>query len=250
MYMCNVLDPMAQKIPMQDESLPQTNPEPEMGAAAAEAAKYDTSPSLLRNPPPIPAETAHPRAPGVAQLFAMLAEMSNKMDTNARKLMDKMDGNTKKMESMNEKMDGNTDKMGKMRGEMQKMGHGLQAGIMAFASEVRTTADKMAPPRVATNELRGSASAGEDRVSRETCRVTEKVTETVTQEKLNGGDGDVHKGGNECGDGNKMYGRTRGDKHAHHHPHDGWWQNYHHCWIGNISFEEARSFHIRYMCTA
>ena len=45
----------------------------------------------------------------------------------------------------------------------------------------------MATPRAATIELEGSAPAGEDRVIRETCRVTEKVTETVTvREKLNG----------------------------------------------------------------
>ena len=53
----------------------------------------------------------------------------------------------------------------------------------------------MAPPRVATNELRGSAPAGEDRVSGETCRariatvtLTERgklirVTETCTRER-------------------------------------------------------------------
>ena len=52
---------------MQDESPPQIDPEPEMGAAAAEAAVYDTSPSLLRNPPPIPAETVHPGAFDMAQ---------------------------------------------------------------------------------------------------------------------------------------------------------------------------------------
>ena len=40
----------------------------------------------------------------------------------------------------------------------------------------------MAPPRVATNELKGSAPAGEDRVIRETCWARRvKVTETVTQ---------------------------------------------------------------------
>ena len=83
--MCSnsVLDPMAQEEEIEQEMLgveeeqffpPQTDPEPEM------AAVYDTSPSLLRNPPPIPAGTAHPRAPGVAQLFAMLAEMNNKLD--------------------------------------------------------------------------------------------------------------------------------------------------------------------------
>ena len=52
--MCSCLDPMVQDtpvqdipIPEQDESLPQTNSEPEMGAAAAEAAAYDTPPLPL-----------------------------------------------------------------------------------------------------------------------------------------------------------------------------------------------------------
>ena len=64
----NVLDPMAQDIPEQDivmgeqELPPQMDPKPEMGAAAEGAAVCDTSPSLLRNPPPIPAETARPGA--------------------------------------------------------------------------------------------------------------------------------------------------------------------------------------------
>ena len=53
-----------------------------------------------------------------------------------------------------------------MRGEMQQMGRGLQAGIMAT-------------PRAATNELKGSAPAGEDRVIRETCWARRvEVTET------------------------------------------------------------------------
>ena len=48
-------------------------------------------------------------------------------------------------------------------------------------------ADKMAPPRATTSELRGSAPAGEDRAIRETCWARhEKVTETVIREKLNG----------------------------------------------------------------
>ena len=145
------------KIPVQDiprkmlqQSLPQTNPEHEMGVAAAVA--YDTSLSLLRNPPPIPAKTAHPSAPDMAQLFAMLAEINNEMDA--------MEANTQTL-----------------RGEMRQMGQCLQVGIMAT-------------PRAATNELKGSAPAGKDRVIREMCwassvKVTEEVTVTV-REKLNG----------------------------------------------------------------
>ena len=45
--MCNVLGPMAQDIPVQDESLPQTNPKPEM------AAVYDT---------PLPSSETLPRS--------------------------------------------------------------------------------------------------------------------------------------------------------------------------------------------
>ena len=60
---------MAQRIPMQDEFPPQMDPKPGMGTAAAAAVKYDTSPSLLRNPPPIPAETAHPGALDRDQIY-------------------------------------------------------------------------------------------------------------------------------------------------------------------------------------
>ena len=169
-----LLDPMAQDEEAEQEmlvveelELPQMDPEPEMGAAAA--AEYDTSPSLLRNPPPIPAETAHPNAPDMAQLFAMLAEINNEMDA--------MEENTKTL-----------------RGEMQQIGRGLQAGT---ARMLAITGEKMAAPRAATNELGGSATAvrpavaaGEDSSIRETCwassvRVTEEVTVTM-REKLNG----------------------------------------------------------------
>ena len=76
-------------------------------------------------------------------------------------------------------MEGNTKKMEEMWGEMRQMGQCLQAGIMAT-------------PRAATNELEGSAQAGEDRLIRETCwassvRVTEEVTVTV-REKTKRGD--------------------------------------------------------------
>ena len=114
-----------QDIPVQEQFFPQTDPEPEMGAAAA--VEYDTSPSLLRNPPPIPAETAHPRASDMAQLCAMLAAMNANMETNLKE-------NAKEMK----------DKMEEMRGEMQNMGRGLQAGIEAMlCDETRTAARKL-----------------------------------------------------------------------------------------------------------
>ena len=104
--MCSVLDPMAQdKIPeqdigMQEQSLPQMNPKPEMGAAAA--AKYDTSPPLLhQNPPPNPAETARPSALDI--------------------ILQAKDAHTQAF----------INNMRALRGEMRQMGHGLQAGIMA-----------------------------------------------------------------------------------------------------------------------
>ena len=179
--MCNVLDPMALKIPMQEQIPPQMDSKPGMGAAAAVAAKYDTSPSLLRNPPPIPAETAHPSAPDMAQLCAMLAgvpaamqQMQKGMDTNLNGMEKKMETNAYRMENkidvMNDKMGTNTDKMEKMRGEMRQVGRCLQAGIMAT-------------PRAGSNELEGSAPAGEDRVSRETYWTRHEVTR---MEKLNG----------------------------------------------------------------
>ena len=80
---------------------------------------------------------------------------------------------------MSKKMDANMQAfrsdMRALRGETRQVGQCLQA-------------DKMATPRAATNELEGSAPAGEDRVIRETCWARrEKVTETVTvREKLNG----------------------------------------------------------------
>ena len=51
-----------------------------------------------------------------------------------------------------------------------------------MCSETRTAGEKMATPRAATNELKGSAPAGEDRVIRETCWARRvEVTETVKQ---------------------------------------------------------------------
>ena len=82
--MCNsVLDSMVQDgdpeqdIGVQEQFPPQTDPEPEMGAATA--AVYDTSPPPLRQNPPILAEWAQPSAPDMDQLFAILAGISGDM---------------------------------------------------------------------------------------------------------------------------------------------------------------------------
>ena len=65
---------LEQDIGVQEQEPPQTDPEPEMGAATA--AVYDTSPPLLhQTPPPILAESVHPSAPDMARLFAVLAGM-------------------------------------------------------------------------------------------------------------------------------------------------------------------------------
>ena len=80
-----IVESMAQdEIPVQDipiemqvEFPPQTDPEPEMGVAAATV--YDTSPPPLRQNPPILAESAQPRAPDMAQLCAMLAGVNANM---------------------------------------------------------------------------------------------------------------------------------------------------------------------------
>ena len=138
--MCSCLDPMAQRIPMQDESPPQMDPEPEMGAAAVEAAVYDTSPPPLYQNPPIPAETVRPGAFDMAQFVAMLKETENNIIANINA---NIEVNMKKMIKNNTQAFRNDARA--LRGEMRQVGQCLQAGIMAT-------------PRVATNELRGSAS--------------------------------------------------------------------------------------------
>ena len=151
-------EPMVQDTPEQDivveelELPPQMDPEPEMGAAAA----YDTSPPPLhQNPSPIPAETAHQIAPDMAQLFAMLAVMNNKLDGNTRKMEGMENSMGKKMEGMAQTM----------REEMQCMGAGLQGGLEQFKKGQREL-------------LRATCWASRERKLLE---VTEKVTETVTQ---------------------------------------------------------------------
>ena len=88
----------------------------------------------------------------MAQLFAIINDIKNEINEKASRMENKIDGMTQIL-----------------RGETRQVGQCLQA-------------DKMAPPRATTSELKGSAPAGEDRVSRETCWARRvEVTETVTQ---------------------------------------------------------------------
>jgi len=196
-----LLDPMAQDeeieqvmLVVEEEQLipPQMDPEPEKGTAAA---AFDPPPLLRQNPSPAPGGSAPDNgeltAVGLADVRGMLdalmgamrvnAQAMNEMNTNAQQMGNEIRGMNEKMDTnaqqMENKMDGNTNRMKEMRGEMRQVGQCLQAGIMA-------------PPRAGTNELKGSAPAGEDKIIRETCwassvRVTEEVTVTV-REKLNG----------------------------------------------------------------
>ena len=102
----------------------------------------------------------------MAQICAMLAGVTAAMQKMQEGMENEIKNNTK----------GIKEEMKEMRGEMRQVGQCLQAG-------------KMATPRVVTNELEGSAPAGEDRVIRETCWarvVTEEVT--VTEGKSKWGD--------------------------------------------------------------
>ena len=98
----------------QEQSLPQMDPEPEMGTAAA----YDTSPPLLHQNPPILAESAQPNTIDIGRLLATLAGMEDNMNERMQQMNNKMDGNTREMEGMTQTM----------REEMQCMGAGLQEG--------------------------------------------------------------------------------------------------------------------------
>ena len=128
LVVCNsLLGPMAQDIPEQDivmgeqELPPQMDPKLEMGAAAA-AADFATPPLLRQIPSPTPSKTATDNG-GSVPLPPLCLQIVEAC-TQA------------------------------MRGE-------IRAWTKAFVSEARTTADIMAPPSAATNELKGSAPAGE-----------------------------------------------------------------------------------------
>ena len=131
-----------QDIGVQEQFFPQMNPEPEMGAAAA--AVCDTPPPHLRqSPSPLPSEATTDRGDSASSGSAEINKVGEML--------------MRMMEGMENKMVMNTNKMEEMRGEMQRVGQCLQAGMMAVArSEVQTTGHIMVAPLAGVNELRGS----------------------------------------------------------------------------------------------
>ena len=142
--MCNsVLGPMAQDTPVQDIPIPmQDESLPQMDPKremGAAAADFATPPLLRQIPSPAPSKTATDNGGSVSlpPICMQIVEAVTQMIK---------------------------EEMGKMWGETQGVGQCLQA-------------DKMVTPRAATNVLKGSAPAGEDRVIRETRRTRHEVTE-------------------------------------------------------------------------
>ena len=134
---------------VEEQELPQTNPEPEMGAVAAAA--YDTSPPPLRQNPPI-----------------LLEQSAVDM------ILQAMNANAKEMK---EETKGMREEMQEMRGEMRQVGQCLQAGKMATP---RAATNELGGSATA---VRPAVAAGEDRVIRETCWARRvEVTETCTSE--------------------------------------------------------------------
>ena len=133
----NVLDPMAQDIPEQDIVMGELELPPQMDPKTKMAAACDASPPPLhRNPSPIPAETAHPSAPDIAQICAMLAgmEATLKANTNGMKEINETANETREeikenAKQMKEETKGMREEMKEMRGEMQNMGAGLLDGL-------------------------------------------------------------------------------------------------------------------------
>jgi len=135
-----------------------------------------------------------------------MQQMKNEMKNNINGNACKMNGKMKEMENningnackMNGKMENKMDEnMQTLRGEMQRVGRCLQAGIMVVAcSETQTVECKMGAPRAGANELRESVDCvgpavetGEVTIIQETCWTRLVTAERVTvteREKLNG----------------------------------------------------------------
>ena len=95
-----LLDPMAQDEEVEQEMLVVEEEEqfipPQMGAASAEAAVYDTSPPLPhQNPPPIPAETAQPST--LDMILRALNGMKEEIKNNANEMKEEIKNNTNGM---------------------------------------------------------------------------------------------------------------------------------------------------------
>ena len=129
--MCGTnLEAMVQdEIPMQDiqeQELPQLNPEPEMAAA------HGAPPSPLRqSPSPLPSETATDRGDSASSdaaefcrvgemLMRMMQGMKEEINKNMDGMNEKMETNTNEIKNeMEKKMDAHTQTL---REEMQQMG--------------------------------------------------------------------------------------------------------------------------------
>jgi len=167
--MCDNLDSMVQdEIPEQEmlvveeQELPRTDPEPEMGVAAA--AESDIPPPHLRQiPSPAPGESTPDEGEAAATdppnlnqlLMGWLANMQQALESKIDGVNKQMETSTKEIKTnacrMSNHMNANIqqvkngmkEEMEEMRGEMQSMGRGLQAGMEAMAGElIRTTNNK------------------------------------------------------------------------------------------------------------
>ena len=138
-------DPEQEMLVVEEQELPQTDPEPEMGAAAASVCDA-LPPHLRQNPSPTPSETATDNGGSVLLGPSDIKQVMEMMQQMTQRLMQRMDAHTQAF--INDAR--------ALRGEMRQMGRSLQAGMKAIVcSKTQTAREKMATPRAATNELGG-----------------------------------------------------------------------------------------------
>jgi len=146
-------DPEQEMLVVQEQELPQTNSEPEMGTVAAAS---DTPPSPLRqSPSPLPSEATTDRGDSassgsaeisqVGEMFARMLQKMEGMGNEIKGINSKMDTNVKEikeeMNGMNNKMEANTNKMEEMRGETQNMGVSLKGSLDELKKEMKKEVD-------------------------------------------------------------------------------------------------------------